>query len=59
MGWILCDPEHVSVCNEVAERIYWDLEIIVTSDDTEDIDGVIAFKELLEDDGSGKEFVKN
>lgn len=59
MGWILCDPEHVSMCQEVAAKVYWDVEVIVTTDDTEDMEGVIAFKELFEDDGSGKELVED
>lgn len=39
------------MCLRVADKIYWDVEVIVTSRDP--IDGCISIYDLMEDDGSG------
>lgn len=51
-GWIYCEPMHVTMCLRVAEKIYWDVEVIVTS--KEPVEGCTSIYELMEDDGCGE-----
>lgn len=54
-GWIYCEPFHVEMCLRVVNRIYWDVELIVTSHPGDQCpQGCTSIYELMEDDGEGK-----
>ncbi|CAG7822836.1 unnamed protein product [Allacma fusca] len=48
-GWILCDVSIAQMCLDVADSMYWDIEVIVADGE---FDGCTSLKDLLEDDGS-------
>lgn len=52
-GWIYCESSHAEMCLRVAERIYWDVEVIVTSTMDNVPAGCTSIYELFQDDGSG------
>lgn len=57
-GWIYCEPFHADLCLRVAERIYWDVEVIVTCTVDSAPPGCTSIYELFQDDGSGIDLLK-
>jgi hypothetical protein len=48
-GWIYCEPEMAEMCLNVANKIYWDVDIIVNGHQ----DGCLSIYDMMNDDGSG------
>ncbi|CAG7833040.1 unnamed protein product [Allacma fusca] len=48
VGWIICDHSAVEMCKSVAQKVYWDVEVIVYGD----ADGCTSIEELFQDDGT-------
>lgn len=54
-GWIYCELFHAETCLRVAERIYWDVEVIVSCNyGNQCPSGCTSIYELMADDGKGK-----
>jgi len=48
-GWVFCDEHVISMAQSVREQIYWEVELIVPTEQ----EGCTTFQELLDDDGLG------
>ncbi|XP_035706864.1 4-coumarate--CoA ligase 1-like [Folsomia candida] len=47
-GWIYCKPEMAEMCLTIANKIYWDVDVIVNGR----VKGCLSIFDLMDDDGS-------